>query len=244
MSSGVTYDNSGILAGTVRALTVSTTGNIGIGYKNNSSVSSYELDVSGVLNTTKGINLSYTTTPTFTANQVGYQFIVYENKTLGGVSFSQTNICINMLTHAVAGSGDLTTSGKYVSFPPGIWIVEFKVSYMGNTTTGIGYIYTGLTTDYTKFYSTTGTATSNGLLGTPFGSGTNSYSQNDYFVFGPTSAINTNNYGYMSGTVVVNCTNTKSFLWVGGCTNMQSGNPFQVVYPNGEQGVLIATRIA
>uniref|UniRef100_A0A6C0D691 Uncharacterized protein n=1 Tax=viral metagenome TaxID=1070528 RepID=A0A6C0D691_9ZZZZ len=64
MSSGLTYDNSGILvgtSGTTRALTVSSTGTVGIGYLNNTTVpsSTYALDVSGILRALSVIHSQY-----------------------------------------------------------------------------------------------------------------------------------------------------------------------------------------
>ena len=100
MSLVVTYDNSGILAGTVRALTVSTTGNIGIGYNNNPA---YALDVSGQINATSTIS-----TPTLVATSNMYTNALYTNGgvnaflfqnagtiTIGGSYTSATNVGIN-----------------------------------------------------------------------------------------------------------------------------------------------------
>uniref|UniRef100_A0A6C0D531 Uncharacterized protein n=1 Tax=viral metagenome TaxID=1070528 RepID=A0A6C0D531_9ZZZZ len=247
MSSGLTYDNSGILvgtSGTTRALTVSSTGTVGIGYLNNTTVpsSAFALDVYGVMNTNQGINLSYITAPTFTSNQIGYQFIVYENKTVASKSY---NNMLNLLTHATPTSTDLTTSGNYITFPPGIWIVNMGISFQGNNGGGIGSMMIGLTTDYNKNFVVSNTNSSNGFLGTPFGTGASSYSQNDYFFNGGTfNLINAGNYGYSSGTVVVNCTTAKNFLWVAQCIFQSGTSTFQVAATAGQQGVLVATRIA
>jgi len=73
----LTYDNSGILvgaSGTVRALTVSNTGTVGIGYKDNTTVPSatYALDVSGTMNvngaTTLRTPLNAVTSSTINSN--------------------------------------------------------------------------------------------------------------------------------------------------------------------------------
>lgn len=115
----LTYDNSGILvgaSGTVRALTVSNTGSVGIGYKNNTTIppSTYALDISGTINTNNGINLSYSTLPTFTSTQIGYT-----------------------VNYSFPGASQLTGIRTYsLSLPVGVWQLFAYTNFDTAQTTG------------------------------------------------------------------------------------------------------------
>jgi hypothetical protein len=106
-----TYLALGTCAGTQAATTsermrIVDTGNVGIGTTN----PAYTLDVNGVINTNSAYNLSYTSNPSQTVNQIGYSYY--------NASSAEQNIPYNSLVTNICS----------ITLPIGVYIITGSVS--------------------------------------------------------------------------------------------------------------------